>query len=84
MSGKWGEISKTLKRCCVDKCCLQEVKWKGRRAKMIGNGFTFLWSGGCKLRGTMRVTKVNIVIGDIVWEVISCWGEEKFFISSMQ
>ena len=48
MSGKWGEISKTLKRCCVDFCCLQEVKRKGQRAKMIGNGFTFLWSGGCK------------------------------------
>ena len=46
--GKVGEISKTLKRCCVDICCLQEVKWKGQRAKMIGNGFIFLWSEGCK------------------------------------
>ena len=29
MSGKWDEISETLKRCCVDICCLQEVRWKG-------------------------------------------------------
>ena len=39
MSGKWGKISETLKRCCVDICCLQEVRWKGQGAKMIGNGF---------------------------------------------
>ena len=27
VSGKWGEISEALKRCCVDICCLQEVRW---------------------------------------------------------
>ena len=36
ISGKWGEISETLKRRCVDICCLQEMRWKGQ---MIGNGF---------------------------------------------
>ena len=39
MSGKWGEISETLKRHCFDICCLQEVMRKGQGAKMIGNGF---------------------------------------------
>ena len=48
MSGKWGEIPETLKRRCVDVCCSQEVRWKGQCAKMIGNGFKFLWSGVVK------------------------------------
>ena len=26
MWGQWGEISETLKRRCVDICCLQEVR----------------------------------------------------------
>ena len=41
MSGKWGEIYKTLKRRCVDICYLQEMRWKGQGSKMIGNGFKF-------------------------------------------
>ena len=49
MSGKWGEISDALKRLCVDVCCFQVVRWKGQGAKMIGNGFNFLWSKGCKV-----------------------------------
>ena len=93
MSRKLGEISETLKRCCVDICCLQEVRWKGQEAKMIGNGFKFLWSEGCKAENGVdvivanwligkvvgverfndRVTKVSIIIGDVVWEVVSCY-----------
>ena len=42
MSGKRGEISKTLKRHCVNICCSQKVRWKGQGAEMIGNGFEFL------------------------------------------
>ena len=93
MLGKCGEISKTLKRRCVDICCVQEVRWKGQGARMIGNGFKFLWSGSRKAvngvgvivanwligkiveveRYSDRVMKVNIVIGDVVWEVVSCY-----------
>ena len=60
---------------------------------MIGNGFKFLWSGGCKAENGVavivanwligkvagverfndRVMKVNIVIRDVVWEVVSCY-----------
>ena len=89
----WGKISETLKRCCIDICCLQEVRWKGQGAKMIGNGFKFLWSGVCKAENGVgvivanwlivkvagverfndRVMKVNIVIGEVVWEVSYCY-----------
>ena len=60
---------------------------------MIGNGFKFLWSGGCKAENSAgvivanwfigkfvvaerfndRVTKVNIVSGNLVWEIVSCY-----------
>ena len=93
MSEKWGEISETLKRRCVNICCVHEVRWKGQGARMIGNGFKFLWSGSSKAvngvsvivanwliekivqveRYSDRVMKVNIVIGDVVWEVVSCY-----------
>ena len=63
---------------------------KGQGTKMIGNGFKFLLSGGCKgengvgvvvanlLIGKFvgvekfnyRVMQVNIVNGDVAWEVI--------------
>ena len=93
VSGKWGDISETLKRRCVDICCLQEVRRKGQGAKMIGNGFKFLWNGGCQAENGVgviatnrligkvvgverlndRVMKVAIVIGDVAWEVVSCY-----------
>ena len=57
--GKWGEISEILKRCCFEICCLQEVKQKGKEAKMIGNGFKFLWSGGCKEENGVGVMVAN-------------------------
>ena len=93
MLGKQGEISETSKRLCIDICCVQERRWKTQGAKMIGNGFKFLWSGGCKAENGVgvivanwligkvvgverfndRVMKVHIVIGDVVWEEVSCY-----------
>ena len=66
MLRKWGEISETLKRRCVDICCVQEVRWKGEGARMIGNGFKFLWSGSSKAVNGVGVIVVNWLIGKIV------------------
>ena len=66
ISGKWEEISETLKRHCVEICCLQEVRWKGQGAKMIGNGFKFLWSGSCKAENSVGVIVANWLIGKAV------------------
>ena len=48
MQEKWGEIFETLKRRCVDICCLQGVRWKEQWTKMIENCFKFLWIGVVK------------------------------------
>ena len=68
-----------------------ESGWKGQWAKIIGNGFKFLWSGDCKAENGLgiinanlfvgkvvgverrndRVMKVNIVIKDVVWKLVS-------------
>lgn len=44
---KVGEISET-QRCFVDICCLQEVRWKSKGARMIVNGFNFFAVGVLK------------------------------------
>ena len=55
MSGREGETWETLKIRCANICCLQEVRWKEQGAKMIGNGFKFLWSGSCKTENSVGV-----------------------------
>ena len=55
-----------LKRHCVDTFCLQKVRWKGQGAKMIENGFKFLWSGGCKAENGVGVIVANWLIGKVV------------------
>ena len=65
MLGKWGEITETLKRRCVDICCLQEVSWKGQGVTMIGYGFEFLWCGGCKSENSVGVIVTNWLNGKV-------------------
>ena len=56
---------------------------------MIGNGFKFIWTAENDVgvivvnrligkvvrvkRFNGRVMKINVVIGDVVWEVVSCY-----------
>ena len=64
---------------------LQEVWWKSVGARLIENGFKFLWriSLGVVVtnwliekavdaeRHSDKVIKMNVIIGDAVWEVAS-------------
>ena len=74
MSGKWGNLSETLKRCCINICCLQEVTWKGQGAKMIGNGFKFFWSGGYELVDKFVTSEKVLVGGNFIGHVGSNMG----------
>ena len=52
-----------MKRCGVDICCVRErVRWKDHRARMIGNGFKFLWSEGSKVETGVGVVVSNRLI----------------------
>ena len=72
-----GEISEILKRHCVDICCLQEVRWSGGCKTENGVGVIVAnWLIGKVVgveRFNDRLMKVNIVIKDVVWEVVSCY-----------
>ena len=48
MPGKQDEIFETLKRCFVDICFLQEVRWKRQGGKITGNGFKLFWNEVCR------------------------------------
>ena len=36
MSGKGGEVCEEVRKRMVDVCCLQEVRWRGQVARMLG------------------------------------------------
>lgn len=48
LSGKLGEIADTMKSSCIDICCLHEVSWRGKSAKMVDIQYKLLWSGRSK------------------------------------
>ena len=59
-------IAETLKRCCIDICCLQEVRWGGKGAKMIGNEYKLLLSVGSKTENGVGVMVGNWLVEKIV------------------
>ena len=46
MSRRDGEVVDMLERRNIDICCLQETRWKGSKAKVMGD-YKFYWIG-CK------------------------------------
>ena len=42
------------------------MRWEGQGAKIIGNGFKFLWSEGCKAENGVDVIVANRLIRKIV------------------
>ena len=64
--GEMGGKSETLKRRCVNICCLEEMKWKGQWVKMIAKGFKFLWSGICKAENGVVAIFANWLIKKVV------------------
>ena len=45
MSGRGGEVVDMLRRKKLDFCALQETRWKGSGAQVMG-GYKFFWQGG--------------------------------------
>ena len=36
LSGKGGEVCDEMRKRMIDVCCLQEVRWRGQSARMLG------------------------------------------------
>jgi len=50
MSGRSAEVVETLRRRKIDVCCVQETRWTGSGARVMGkgmSGYKFFWQG-CK------------------------------------
>ncbi|XP_063545741.1 craniofacial development protein 2-like [Cydia strobilella] len=45
MTGRGAELSEVLLRRKVAVCCIQETKWRGSKARNIGNGYKFIYHG---------------------------------------
>uniref|UniRef100_A0A1B0CS40 Putative rna-directed dna polymerase from mobile element jockey-like diaphorina citri n=1 Tax=Lutzomyia longipalpis TaxID=7200 RepID=A0A1B0CS40_LUTLO len=45
LTGRSKELAETLKRRRVHIACVQETKWKGSKARKIGDGYTLLYHG---------------------------------------
>ena len=46
--GKGGEVCEELRKRMIDVCCLQEVRWRGQGARMLGmkgRRHKMWWSG---------------------------------------
>ena len=48
MTGKGREITDLMKRRKVDVLCVQETRWRGDKAKELGDGYKLLYSGANK------------------------------------
>ena len=48
LSGKGGEVCEELRKRMIDVCCLQEMRWRGQGARMLGmegKRYKLWWSG---------------------------------------
>ncbi|XP_047529707.1 uncharacterized protein LOC125065895 [Vanessa atalanta] len=56
MSGRGRELADVLKRRRINAACLQETKWKGARAREIGEGYKLFYCGSDgKRNGVVRL-----------------------------
>ena len=45
MTGKGREVADLMERRGVDILCVQEIRWKGKRARFIGGGYKMCYCG---------------------------------------
>ena len=58
MTGKGHEVVDMMKRRQIDILCIQETRWKGSKAKLLGDGYKLLYHGNESKRNG-----VGIVLG---------------------
>ena len=55
MTGKSREVAEILKRRRVEIACVQETKWKGNKAREIGEGYKLYYSGASTTRNGIGI-----------------------------
>ena len=55
MTGKSREVAEMLKRRRVEIACVQETKWKGNKAREIGEGYKLYYSGASTTRNGVGI-----------------------------
>ena len=74
LTGKCKELMDTLKRRKINIACLQETKWKGEKAREIGEGYKLFYSGGIDNRRNGVGIVVDHYMKDKVVDV-KRWGD---------
>jgi hypothetical protein len=66
MTGRSREVAEVLKRRKVDIACVQETKWKGSKAKTIGDGYKMIYHGEDSRRNGVGVILESGMAGNVV------------------
>ena len=66
MSGKGREVAAMLSKRKVDVCCVQETRWKGNSARLIGEGFKLFYAGETSGRNGVGVIPSERMWGGLV------------------
>lgn len=61
MTGRAKELADVLKRRRINVACLQETKWKGTKAREIGEGYKFYYCGSDGKRNGVGVVLDNVL-----------------------
>lgn len=59
MTGRSAELGEALRRRRINICCIQETKWKGSKARQIGNEYKFIYHGTGPKNGVGIVVDKN-------------------------
>ena len=66
LTGKSRELVEVLKRRKVNICCVQETRWKGEKAKEIGEGYKIIYAGKTSSRNGVGVVVDEVMKANVV------------------
>ena len=69
LCGRKTEVCEELRKRKVDVCCIQEVRWKGQRARFVstsGRGYKLWWSGNDTGFGWVGILVKEQISGNVV------------------
>ena len=68
LTGRGGEIADVMVRKKIDVLCVQETKWKGEKARELGNGYKLYYMGTDNKRNGVGIV-LSPELKQGVWQV---------------